>query len=246
MPRIDVVATAAEIERATRAAGTQRRAIGEKAYLKSDLEHCGTAVGDIRRIARSAVSAHRDLTHDELIQLVGVLWSRPVHDCRMVAIMLLQFRPDLLGPEDLDMVEAMIRGSRTWAYVDDLAGHVAADLVSRYPDALCRLDAWAVDPNFWIRRSALLALIDPLKHGAPFDRFARYADPMLEEKEFFIRKAIGWVLRETSKQRRDEVYAWLLPRAARASGVTIREAVKYLSPAERTAVLDASGRKLAR
>jgi 3-methyladenine DNA glycosylase AlkD len=69
---------------------------------------------------------------------------------------------------------------------------------------------------------------------------------MLEEKEFFIRKAIGWVLRETSKRRPDEVYAWLLPRGARASGVTLREAVKYLSSAQRSAILDASGRKLVR
>jgi 3-methyladenine DNA glycosylase AlkD len=140
----------------------------------------------------------------------------------------------------------MIRDSRTWAYVDDLAGTIAGDVVVRHPDALLRLDAWAVDPNFWIRRSAMLALIDAIKRGAPFDRFAGYADSMLEEKEFFIRKAIGWVLRETSKRRPDEVYAWLLPRAARASGVTLREAVKYLSPAQRSAVLDASGRKLAR
>ena len=70
---------------------------------------------------------------------------------------------------------------------------------------------------------------------------------MLEEREFFIRKSIGWVLRETGKPQPDVVYAWLLPRAARASGVTIREAVKYLSPAQRAKVLtayrSASGRR---
>jgi len=53
---------------------------------------------------------------------------------------------------------------------------------------------------------------------------------MLEEKEFFIRKAIGWVLRDTGRKRPDLVYAWLLPRAGRASGVTLTEAVKPLSP----------------
>lgn len=245
MPPIDTAATAAEIERSIRAVGTPERAAGEKAYLKSDLEHCGATLSEIRRIARAVASAHPDLTHDELIDLVGVLWSQQLHDCRMAAIMLLEFRPRLLGREDLDTVETMIRGSRTWAYVDALAGNTAGGLVVRYPDAAARLDAWAVDPNFWVRRSALLALMHPLKRGAPFDRFAGYADSMLAEKEFFIRKAIGWVLRETSKRRPDEVYAWLLPRAPRASGVTLREAVKYLSPAQRAQVLDASGRQLA-
>ncbi len=62
---------------------------------------------------------------------------------------------------------------------------------------------------------------------------------MLEEREFFIRKAIGWILRDTGRRRPDLVYEWLLPRAPRASGVTIREAVKYLAPDQRDAVLAA-------
>lgn len=59
---------------------------------------------------------------------------------------------------------------------------------------------------------------------------------MLEEKEFFIRKAIGWILREVSKKRPELVVEWLAPRAARASGVTLREAVKYLSEEQRAAL----------
>ena len=56
---------------------------------------------------------------------------------------------------------------------------------------------------------------------------------MLEEKEFFIRKAIGWVLREVGKRRPDEVSRWLRSRTHRASGVTMREATKYLPDADR-------------
>jgi 3-methyladenine DNA glycosylase AlkD len=88
----------------------------------------------------------------------------------------------------------------------------------------------------------LLAQLLPLKQGAAFDTFAGYSDVMLEEKEFFIRKAIGWVLRETSKRRPEEVYRWMLPRASRASGVTLREAIKYLGPAQREAILAAAGK----
>ena len=56
------------------------------------------------------------------------------------------------------------------------------------------------------------------------------------EEEFFIRKALGWILRDTAKRRPDLVFDWLLPRAATASGVTIREAVKPLSEDQRAAV----------
>ena len=83
----------------------------------------------------------------------------------------------------------------------------------------------------------MLALLIPLRQGeGDFDRFGRYADGMLEEKEFFIRKAIGWVLREVSKKRPELVFDWIAPRTDRASGVTMREAVKYL-PADRQEVL---------
>jgi len=243
---MDVAAAVVKIESATRVCGTPARAAGERHYLKSDLEHFGATVSDIRRVARSSVAAHPGMTHDELMDLVGALWSRPVHESRMAAVMLLEFFPTLLRVDDLDTVESMIRGSLTWAYVDDLAGHVAGGLVTRYPESSAWLDRWAVDVNYWIRRSSLLALIESLKDGERFEQFGRYADSMLDEKEFFIRKAIGWVLRETGKKHPDEVYDWVLPRAERASGVTLREAVKYLSPAQRAAILEASDRKPAR
>ena len=78
----------------------------------------------------------------------------------------------------------------------------------------------------------------PLRQGGgDFARFGRYADAMLEEKEFFIRKAIGWVLRETAKQNPAIVIAWLLPRKTRASGLTLREACKNLPAEEKRKIL---------
>lgn len=88
-----------------------------------------------------------------------------------------------------------------------------------------------------LRRSALLAHLRPLRAGdGDFDRFSRFADVMLQEREFFIRKAIGWVLRDTAKKRPDLVFEWLQPRAHRASGVTIREAIRPLSPEQQAAI----------
>jgi 3-methyladenine DNA glycosylase AlkD len=95
------------------------------------------------------------------------------------------------------------------------------------------LERWGRDPDFWIRRSALLAHLQGLRSGdGEIGRFLRLAEGMLGEKEFFIRKAIGWCLRELGKRRPDAVVEWLAPRTDRASGVTMREAVKPLSDAE--------------
>jgi 3-methyladenine DNA glycosylase AlkD len=228
-------ARARAITEELRRVGTPARAEGEKRYLKSDLEHFGATVLEIRATARRATRP--GISHAELVELVERLWSAPVHESRMAAIMLLDANPKLLTPRDLELVERMLRDARSWAYVDVLAGDVAGAILLRHPDAEARLDRWAAESNFWIKRAALLALLQPLKHERGFERFARYADAMLEEKEFFVRKAIGWVLREEGKRHPDEVFRWLEPRARRASGVTLREAVKYLRPEQRAHLL---------
>jgi hypothetical protein len=74
-----------------------------------------------------------------------------------------------------------------------LAGDAVGTLVLRHPDAAADLDAGAGDEDFWVRRSALLAQLRPLRAGADLDRFGRYADAILDETESFVRKAIGWV-----------------------------------------------------
>jgi 3-methyladenine DNA glycosylase AlkD len=183
------------------------------------------------------------LGHAEVIAAVETLWSRGIHDCRTAAVELLRARADLVGPADIEVVERLLRESSTWALVDPLAEHVAGGLVVGFPQLVGTLDRWSVDADFWIRRSAMLALLRPLRAGGgDFDRFGGYADGMLDDREFFIRKAIGWVLRDTSRRRPEIVYEWLRPRAARCSGVTIREAVKHLSEAQRAEILGLRGR----
>ena len=147
----------------------------------------------------------------------------------MAAVELLDARATLLRADDAVLIEQMLRAAGTWALVDGLAEHVMGGLTERCPELAATLDRWASDDELWLRRSAMLALLRPLRRGeGDFERFSRYADQMLEEKEFFIRKAIGWVLRDTAKRRPEMVAAWLAPRAHRASGVTLREAVKPL------------------
>jgi 3-methyladenine DNA glycosylase AlkD len=224
-------AEAAAIEASLRGLSTPQRAASEKAYLKSDLEFTGTAVPAIRATVRAWCRARPELTHAELIAVTEALWTRPVHECRMAAVELLGANPGLLRPGDAALIERMLRTARTWALVDGLASSVMGALTERHPELTAVLDRWAGDEDFWLRRSAMLALLVPLRRGeGDFSRFAGYADQMLEEKEFFIRKAIGWILRDTAKRRPEMVAAWLEPRAHRASGVTMREAAKPLPP----------------
>jgi 3-methyladenine DNA glycosylase AlkD len=225
------------LESFLRRLGSPERAADEQNYLKSDLEFAGVAVPVMRSTVATWTRARGGLDHDELTATVRALWDRPLFECRVVAVILLERNTRLLSPADTDLIEYLLRHSGTWALIDGLAVNVAGVLAERY-DLTRALDRWAADPDFWIRRSAMLALLRPLRRGeGDFERFAGYADAMLECKEFFIRKAIGWVLREVAKKRPELVAAWLGPRVHRASGVTVREAVKYLPEADRDLLL---------
>ena len=233
-------AWADELDAALRDAGTPERAAQEKAYLKSSIEHYGVSVPAGRTVAKRFAKAHPDLDHDDLCALVDALWRVPVFERRRVAVELLELHVDRLGPDDVPMLERLLRASGTWALVDEIAPSVVGPLVVQHPELGATLDRWASDDDFWMRRAAMLALLLPLRAGGgDFERFGRYADALLDDTEFFIRKAIGWILRDTAKRRPDLVFDWLLPRAGRASGVTVREAVKPLSDEQRAAALAA-------
>jgi 3-methyladenine DNA glycosylase AlkD len=218
------------LERTLADLGTPERAASEQRYLKSDLTFLGATVWQTERVVKDHL-AGRHLTHDDAVDLAVELWSVAVFERRMAAVMILKRSASVLTAADLSLLERFVRESRTWALVDGLAGDVVGRIVEADPGRAARvLDRWARDPDFWVRRASLLGELRGLRKGAPLDRFVARADPMLEEREFFIRKAIGWVLREAGKRRPDDVAAWLAPRTHRASGVTMREAVKYLPP----------------
>ncbi|MFQ5349972.1 MAG: DNA alkylation repair protein [Thermoanaerobaculia bacterium] len=220
--------------------GTRERAEGEKRYLKSELEFLGVGVPAVRKTTRAWLESRPSLKRAELRALVEELWGRHVNELRRFAIELLTMRSDLLRAADMKLLERLLRDSHTWAYVDALAVHVAGALVERYRGLEATLDRWARDDDFWIRRSAMLALLLPLRDGGgDWDRFAGYADRMLAEKEFFIRKAIGWILRETSKKRPELVIGFVGERIDRIAGLTLREAVRHLAPAERDRLMAA-------
>jgi 3-methyladenine DNA glycosylase AlkD len=222
------------------ALGAPDRAAGQKAYLKSDLTFLGVRVPDVRREVKAAV---RGLSgHDELLALADELWRQPVHEHRLAAVEALHQSPRLVTAADLPWIEARLRECLTWALVDPLAGWVVGEIVVREPTAaLPVLDRWVSDRDFWVRRSAMLALGRSLARGRELERCFAYADRLLPEREFFIRKVIGWVLRDLARTHPAEVSAWLRANMAAMNLVTLREPSRRLADAaELRALYDAS------
>lgn len=235
---MNVRAEVAAFRRAFAAAGDPERAAYEKGYHKSDLRFHGVDAKTIRTAAADFKRAHRDLSREDLLALVTALWETTWFDLRSVGLELLQRYNRRLQADDIDLLEDLLRRSRGWAHVDWLSTSIVGPLVEREPALLARLDTWSEDEDFWVRRAAMLVLLKPLRRGeGEFERFARYASNMVEEREFFIRKAIGWILREVSKKRPKLAYAFLSEHVDRVSGLTLREGSKYLPERQRERLL---------
>ncbi|MGD8898395.1 MAG: DNA alkylation repair protein [Acidobacteriota bacterium] len=227
-----------ELEGGLRAVGDTERAVGAKAYLKSDLEFLGVAAKPLRAVARAFLADHPETDRSSLIGLVQTLWNRPVFELKAVAVALLERRTTDLVTGDLALVEDMLRRSHTWALVDWLCTKVVAPLVESDPETARRvLERWSRDDDFWVRRASLLAQLPALRAGGgDFELFSAFASRMVGEKEFFIRKAIGWVLRDVSKKRPDLSFGFLSEHIHEISGLTLREGSRYLSKRQREAL----------
>ena len=200
--------------------------------MKSALRFHGVDAAQLRGECAAFCKAHAEIDREQLIGYATALFATDGFDLRSAAIALLERKAMLLQASDAPWLVELARAGACWAHVDFLATAVIDRLLERDGGVAVRARAWASDDCFWVRRVALLCQLRALRRGAgDFALFAEIAAPMIGEKEFFIRKAIGWVLREVSKKRPALVRDFLLPHAANASGVTWREATKYLPAA---------------
>jgi 3-methyladenine DNA glycosylase AlkD len=218
--------------------GTPERAAGSKAYMKSELDFFGVTSADLRTVGAEFVKERKSaLDRAALRAIAERLFATGNFDVRSAAIVVLDRRRKELREEDLDWVIALVREAGCWAHVDYLATKIVGAIVGDPPRAKAQLRAWAKDGDVWVRRTALLCQLDALRGGGgDFELWAEVAGPMVEEREFWIRKALGWVLREVSKKRPELTSGFLRAHGARCSGLTIREATKYLPPDLRPAL----------
>jgi 3-methyladenine DNA glycosylase AlkD len=158
-----------------------------------------------------------------------VLWAGPERELRYAAIDWVKgFRGRFLRLDAVPLLERLIRDAAWWDLVDDLAANAVGPIVLKEREAMRPvLERWIADPDLWIRRSALLA---QLKHREAtdtaqlFDFCLRQAD----DRSFWIRKAIGWALRQHAHTDPEGVRTFLAERGARLSGLSRREAEKHL------------------
>ena len=160
---------------------------------------------------------------------VLALWKLPYREERYCAIAYARHHPRFITPSALWLYERMIREGAWWDFVDEIAVNLVGGVLGNFPAKTRPLvERWIEDSDMWIRRTALLA---HLKHKKATDA-AQLFDHCLRrahEREFFIRKAIGWALREYSKTEPRAVRAFLATNRQRLSKLSLAEGSKHLA-----------------
>jgi 3-methyladenine DNA glycosylase AlkD len=131
----------------------------------------------------------------------------------------------------LPMYEEMVVTGAWWDHVDAIAGPRLWSLLDQDRARMrAAMRVWSDDDNLWKRRCAILCQLHA-KRETDLDLLYRCIAPSLESKEFFLRKAIGWALRQYARTDPDEVLRYVRANEARLSGLSRREALKHLSAA---------------
>ncbi len=166
------------------------------------LEYYGASMGAVRGTIRNAARRYPDLGHDDVTALASELWSRPVFERRLAAVVLLQSFVRLLRSSDLTRIEGFLRSAHLPELVDPLAVDVVGPLLLRLPGpeaarAQAVLHRWAAADDAWLRRAAVLAHLPAFRAGegddASFRRTVRLVSGAQQGRVSTVEEAVDLV-----------------------------------------------------
>jgi len=217
------------VREALEAVAEPERAPTMQAYMKSAMPYLGVSTVP-RRAALKAIFAGLDWPDSAAWQGdVLALWrGAAFREERYAALELTAVKAACRFQhiDVLPMYEEMVVTGAWWDYVDEIAGHRLWTLLQNDRAAMeATMRAWSTDGDMWKRRSSILCQL-PAKSETDLDLLYACIEPSIGSSEFFLRKAIGWALRQYAWTNPDEVARYVAANDSRLSGLTRREALK--------------------
>ncbi len=205
------------------------KAEGMQAYMKTDMPFYGVQKPARVGILRDLVSGFTPADRTEYEQLVDGLWELPHREEKYLALGVARHFRKYVTPESLPLYRRLIVDGAWWDLVDEVATQLIGDLVVGCPEEVWPVvDRWIEDENMWLRRTAIICQVGS-KERTDADRLFRFCAQRAFEKEFFIRKAIGWALRQYAREEPELVARFVIDQRDHLSGLSYREATKHIA-----------------
>ena len=221
---------AARIRADLAAAADPTLAAGMQAYMKSTMAYYGVRMPDVRSICKRAFAERPLASCDEWQAAVLELWRKAKYREERYAAMELAAQKryaEYRTPVVLPVLEEMIVTGAWWDHVDE-AAHLVGQMLRAHPEEMRPvMRAWSTDENLWKRRVSIICQIS-FKHDTDLELLYANIEPNLADRDFFIRKAIGWALRAYARTDPAEVARYVRQHEPQLSGLSRREALKNI------------------
>jgi 3-methyladenine DNA glycosylase AlkD len=228
------LALAEAVRRALAEAADPERAAGQQAYMKSAMPYRGVRLPALRTLLRPLLAEHPPATREDWAATVRELWDHAAfREERYAATALVRHR--VAAPwrdgDALPLARHLIVTGAWWDHVDELAVHLVGEALRADPARVRPvLLEWTTDDELWLRRTSVMCQVGA-REAIDLDLLRTAIEANVEDRTFWLRKAIGWALRDHARTDPAWVRAEVSRLGDRLSGLSRREALKHLSEA---------------
>lgn len=201
------------------------RAEKMSAYMRGLFPFLGVTSPERKALVRDALAGTPRPDEAALLAGAKALWELPEREFQYVACDLLVRHARVLTPRALPALERLILTKSWWDTVDALANRVAGSITLRTPETRPVMDRWRDSDEMWLVRAAILHQ-ERWKHRIDVDWLFAACAQHAPNRDFFVRKAIGWALRSYAKTDPEAVQAFVDSQGERLSGLSRREALR--------------------
>jgi 3-methyladenine DNA glycosylase AlkD len=214
-------------------AGDPERAAGQQAYMKSAMPYRGLTSPELKALLRPILAdpAYRIVERDDWEGAVRDLWDGATHREERYAATTLTGHSAYRAWQDPDAVPLyrhLVVTGAWWDHVDEVASNRIGPILLSHNEVMTPIvREWATDDDLWLRRTAIISQLT-FKEQTDLALLREAIEPNLADTSFWIRKAIGWSLRQHARTDPDWVRAVVAEYGDRLSGLSRREALKHL------------------
>ncbi len=204
------------------------KAAGMAAYMKTDQPFYGVQKPGRTEVFNEVIERFPPADRAEYRTAVLALWARPHREEQYMALGYARAFPRYVTLSSVPLYRRLIVSGAWWDFVDETAVNLVGRVLASQRDRMTpKVRAWIDDDDLWLRRTSIIA---QLKHKEDTDESLLFdaCAARMHETEFFIRKAIGWALREYAKTDPDAVRAFVTANRDQLSTLSYREATKHL------------------
>ena len=203
------------------------KAVQMAAYMKGHFVFLGVTAALRREALRPLLKAAKTSEPDVLLAMAIQLWDEPEREFHYVGMDALRAGAMHLRASDLRAIRGFIIKTPWWDTVDSLAVHTVGTMVTNHAELVDDMDDWIESDDIWIARTAILHQL-MYRERTDVNRLFTYCEMRSDDMDFFMRKAIGWALRQYARTDPEAVVSFVKKHEDDLSGLTKREALKHL------------------